>query len=1140
MIPTNLTLNSLGNPMPQSVSPTNSVVGTSPGQTLTGEAGVDNAIISDGGGSILIGGGASDTFYVRSNDDQVIVAAVGGIDTIVSWTSDYRLPANVQNLIVQDSSGGVGVGNNLNNLLVAEGTGDYTLVAGTGSDVLVGNASGSSLDTGGGMTRFVISLGDGNDVISNFVNGTDLVQLDGFTSLTSFAAVQSAMTQVGSNVVLNLGSGQTLTFANQTISNFTAGSFQLPAYLPSMTLSFNSNFNDFVTSPNGTSGWDTTGGAGWRTLSGNNESEYYSDSSVGVNPFSVNNGILTITAAPGSNPDGLPYYSGIITTDGSYNFEYGYVSVTAELPAGAGMWPAFWLLPSNLSWPPEIDIMEMLGSDPNTIYVGTHSAVGGPNVGTTTPVYVGTATGNTATGFNTYAVDWEPNTITWYYDGTEIFSEATPADMHQPMYFLANLAVGGTGSWPGAPTSASEFPATLQISSIQVYASPNTVAVSGSAALTGGSPVTIDGTQPVTQTGTTTPPPASTAVVSGEVFVDASASGLLAAGDAGLAGVTVALLNGSGVAISGETTTTAANGTYSFAGLAAGTYEVQFTAPAGYVLDADPPSSGSTVGSAANPATGDTAAISLATGQTVGAIDAGVYAKASISGEVWRDANANGLLDSGETGIGGATVELLSAGSGAVLQTATTTTSGSYAFTNLTPGTYEIEVVAPSGLHFSPESVAGGTASSVSPTTGISAPVTVASAQSVSGEDAGLYATATIGGLMWLDTAGSGLYVAGDSTVSGATVELLNAAGTSVLATTTTSASGSYSFANLTPGSYEVKFVAPSGLAFSAEGVAGGTNSAANPTTGITAPITVTSGQSDGTVDAGVTAPQIALSGWGQTVTEGTGSFNVGGNGSGAHVTLGAGNDHVTVTGSNDVFVIGAGNEAINLTGANNTVTTGAGTSSITINGAYAVVSVGATASGTTTIAAIGYDEHVTSTGAGNVTVSGSTGGSVVSLGNGNQNVTIGGSGNTVTVGVGTSNINGGIGQDTITAAGGADTFTVTGYNNILNAGPGMNFLNGGSGNDTFDLNGAGQGLDTITGFTLNNSDVLNLARTIASVQGTVNLTNIGNYLTAIESGSNTTLYIAQTAHGAGSAFATLVGVDATVTQLVASHALVL
>ena len=139
-------------------------------------------------------------------------------------------------------------------------------------------------------------------------------------------------------------------------------------------------------------------------------------------------------------------------------------------------------------------------------------------------------------------------------------------------------------------------------------------------------------------------------------------------------------------------------------------------------------------------------------------------------------------------------------------------------------------------------------------------------------------------------------------------------------------------------------------------------------------------------------------------------------------------------------------------------------------------------------------------------------------------------------MGVGTSTINVGNGQGTVHAGGGSVTILAAGWNNLLDAGPGMNFIHGGNGNDTFVLNAArAQGLDTIFGFALANSDKLDLTRTLASVASSVDLTNVGTYITASTSGGNTTLYVDPTGgHGTPYAFASLQGVTATVAQLVA------
>ena len=138
MISLSLTINYLGGAMPQSAPATNTIVGNAPGQTLTGRAGTNNAIISDGGASTLIGGGDDDTFYVVDPSDQVIVAPnTGGIDTVVSWAPQYQLPANVQNLTFY-GAGNWGAGNALGNLIIMGGNDANTMDGGAGNDVLVG------------------------------------------------------------------------------------------------------------------------------------------------------------------------------------------------------------------------------------------------------------------------------------------------------------------------------------------------------------------------------------------------------------------------------------------------------------------------------------------------------------------------------------------------------------------------------------------------------------------------------------------------------------------------------------------------------------------------------------------------------------------------------------------------------------------------------------------------------------------------------------------------------------------------------------------------------------------------------------------------------------------------------------------
>ncbi|MGI4944110.1 MAG: glycoside hydrolase family 16 protein [Janthinobacterium lividum] len=232
---------------------------------------------------------------------------------------------------------------------------------------------------------------------------------------------------------------------------------------PAARLTFDDEFSRFDHSPDGSTGWMTRYASG-RTLP--NELEYYSDSSVGADPFRVENGVLVITARPGPNALGLPYVSGAITTFPRFAQRYGYFEMRAQLPAGRGLWPAFWLLPADRSWPPEIDVFEVLGQAPGTLYVSTHSKVGGPNVGVTQSIVVA----DVSKGFHRYGVDWRADRITWCIDGRQVGDEPTPADLNVPMFLLANLAVGGPGSWPGPPDSTTRFPAEMRIDYIRAYA----------------------------------------------------------------------------------------------------------------------------------------------------------------------------------------------------------------------------------------------------------------------------------------------------------------------------------------------------------------------------------------------------------------------------------------------------------------------------------------------------------------------------------------------------------------------------------------------------------------------------------------------------------------------------------------------
>lgn len=172
---------------------------------------------------------------------------------------------------------------------------------------------------------------------------------------------------------------------------------------------------------------------------------------------------VTGVSMPGDSTHSYNYTSGMVDSEGGFQFQYGYVQWTARLPVGQGFWPALWLLPANNSWPPEIDALEVIGSQPD-IWTGTnHPAVGSAQG------YDATIPG-LSSGWHTFAVDWEPGQLTWYVDGKVVATDVSSGVSATPMYLVMNLAVGG--SWPGYPNSTTPFPSSLDISSVEVWQHP--------------------------------------------------------------------------------------------------------------------------------------------------------------------------------------------------------------------------------------------------------------------------------------------------------------------------------------------------------------------------------------------------------------------------------------------------------------------------------------------------------------------------------------------------------------------------------------------------------------------------------------------------------------------------------------------
>jgi beta-glucanase (GH16 family) len=455
-----------GTPAAVTADPTHDTYSQAGAETMTGTAAAESFWVDEG--DVALGGAGDDTYWLKALKGHLSITelAGGGIDKVAGWQNiklaDYP---NVENVYVgNDNTYGAGdAGDNV----IEGGAGSQQLYGGGGQDVLVGGA---------GADTFIVKKGEGSDVIQDFSASEDKVRLT--AGFTTFDQVKAHMTQVGADVKLDLGNGDGLMFRNITVGAFTASNFQLqldPAKLGAKT--FGDEFNtlslwDKESNPGGTwrtdFGYQGTQGVGSYSLVSNEEkqiyiSPYFRDHNGDFeSPFSTGDGTLTITARPSTSSEifGYGYTSGMITSQPTFAQTYGYFEMRAELPHADGAWPAFWLIPADGSWPPELDVMETLTSDPNADWTTAHSGVGGHSANG-----IFSFIPDTADGYHTYGALWTPTDLVWYVDGVEVFHTATPADMNKPMYMIANLALGG---WGGAIDNG-DLPAQLKIDYIHAY-----------------------------------------------------------------------------------------------------------------------------------------------------------------------------------------------------------------------------------------------------------------------------------------------------------------------------------------------------------------------------------------------------------------------------------------------------------------------------------------------------------------------------------------------------------------------------------------------------------------------------------------------------------------------------------------------
>ena len=264
---------------------------------------------------------------------------------------------------------------------------------------------------------------------------------------------------------------------NVNISNPTLTSFDNSPIGPGGTLSlvWSDEFDGTQLDPESwyfeTGDGSQYGIPGW----GNNELEYYLPDNA-----ELINGVLRITARPEAQ-DGYNYTSARINTRDRVAFRYGRIEARMRLPAGQGLWPAFWLLPQDGvygTWAAsgEIDVMEAVnlgGSGGNSVVGTLHYGGEWPNNVFTGDQYV--VPSSATDEFHTYALEWDVDELRWYVDGVLYgmqnawYSSAAayPAPFDQRFYILFNVAVGG--NFPGPPNGSTVFPVTMEVDYVRVY-----------------------------------------------------------------------------------------------------------------------------------------------------------------------------------------------------------------------------------------------------------------------------------------------------------------------------------------------------------------------------------------------------------------------------------------------------------------------------------------------------------------------------------------------------------------------------------------------------------------------------------------------------------------------------------------------
>ncbi len=209
------------------------------------------------------------------------------------------------------------------------------------------------------------------------------------------------------------------------------------------------------------------GANGW----GNQELQNYTSNSA--NSYVANGNLMIVAEEAGSG-----YTSARLKSIGLQEYQYGRIDVRAALPQGQGIWPAIWMLGHDfpsVGWPAcgEIDIMELIGSTPNTVHGTVHyGPVWNQHFFQGESIHLPFPETFTEE-FHVFSIDWDENGITWYVDDVEFYSVTNtftgsePYPFDDQFFFILNVAVGG--QWPGYPDETTTFPQFMAVDYVRVF-----------------------------------------------------------------------------------------------------------------------------------------------------------------------------------------------------------------------------------------------------------------------------------------------------------------------------------------------------------------------------------------------------------------------------------------------------------------------------------------------------------------------------------------------------------------------------------------------------------------------------------------------------------------------------------------------